>query len=403
MEQTITEKTQLNISRPGISNGMVILMAITCGLVVANIYYNQPLLVQIAATFRLTTNQVSIIATITQVGYTLGLLFVVPLGDKAERRKLILVKTFGAAVCMMAAAFSANFYMLIAASLFVGIFSAVPQLLLPMAATMAPAASRGKIVGKVMSGLLIGILLSRTLSGFIGAHLGWRAVFLTGGLATAIMLAILSVKLPKNPPTFEGSYASLMKSILTLTKEMPALRQAAFTGFCMFGAFSVFWTTLVFLLEGSPFYFKSDMVGMFGAIGACGALAAPLAGKSADRKGPQFTILLGIAAAILAYVIMGFSGTSLTGLIAGVILLDVGMQVTHISNQSKVFALNPEARSRLNTVYISSSFAGGSLGSLLGARAWSADGWMGVCILGTGMIVLALLANIKGGKITHQY
>ncbi|SHM91166.1 Predicted arabinose efflux permease, MFS family [Chitinophaga jiangningensis] len=398
MEQTITEKRPINITHPGISNGLVMLMAITCGLVVANIYYNQPLLVQIAETFHLTINQVSIIATITQVGYTLGLLFIVPLGDKTERRKLILVKTFGAAICMIAAAFSANFYMLVAASLFVGIFSSVPQLLLPMAATMAPATSRGKIVGKVMSGLLIGILLSRTLSGFIGAHLGWRAVFLIGGLATAGLLAILSVKLPKNPPTFEGSYASLMKSLITLTKEMPTLRQAAITGFCMFGAFSVFWTTLVFLLEGSPFFFKSDMVGMFGVIGACGALAAPLAGKSSDKKGPHFTILLGIIAAIVAYVIMGFSGTSLIGLIAGVILLDVGMQVTHISNQSKVFALNPEARSRLNTVYISSSFAGGSLGSLLGARAWSAYGWPGVCVLGTSIILFAFLINIKKSK-----
>jgi predicted MFS family arabinose efflux permease len=251
-----------------------------------------------------------------------------------------------------------------------------------------------------MSGLLIGILLSRTLSGFIGAHLGWRAVFLAGGIAMIILILILAAKLPQDPPTFNGSYGALMRSLGTLVRELPPLRQAAATGFLMFGAFSVFWTTLVFLLEGPPFHFKSDMVGMFGVIGACGALAAPLAGKSADAKGPQYTIRLGILAGIAAYAIMGFSGASLLALIAGVILLDVGMQVTHISNQSKVFALHPEARSRLNTVYISSSFAGGSLGSLLGARAWSAYGWTGVCLLGASMIALAFIINLKQRK--HQ-
>ncbi|RAJ87906.1 putative MFS family arabinose efflux permease [Chitinophaga dinghuensis] len=378
-----------------ISKGLVMLMAITCGLVVANIYYNQPLLVQIAETFHLSAGQVSIIATITQVGYTLGLLFIVPLGDKTERRKLILIKIAGAAVCMFLAAAAVNFPMLIAASLLIGFFSAVPQLLLPMAATLAPEESRGRIVGKVMSGLLIGILLSRTLSGFIGAHLGWRTVFITGGISMVILMFILAAKLPKNPPSFMGSYASLMKSLVTLIRELPSLRQAAFTGFCMFGAFSVFWTTLVFLLEGSPFFFKSDMVGLFGIIGACGALAAPIAGKSTDNKGPHFTIRLGIIAALAAYLIMGFSAASLLGLIAGVILLDVGMQVTHISNQSKVFALRPEARSRLNTVYISSSFAGGSVGSLLGAIAWGEGGWIAVCLLGAAFILTAFIINIK--------
>ncbi|MBC9932349.1 MFS transporter [Chitinophaga qingshengii] len=378
-----------------ITNALVVLMAVTCGMVVANIYYNQPLLLMMAGTFGVSHEKVSIIATITQVGYTLGLLFVVPLGDKTERRKLILWKLAGATVCMWLAAASVHYYMMVAASLFIGFFSAVPQLLLPMAATLAPDESRGKVVGKVMSGLLIGILLSRTLSGIIGAHLGWRAVFLSGGVMMAILLAVLYRMLPADPPSFAGSYGSLMKSLVSLVKTYPPLRQAAFTSFLTFGAFSVFWTTLVFLLEGGPFFYKSDMVGLFGLIGACGALAAPAAGKSADSRGPQFTLRLGILAMLVAFVIMGFSSASLIGLIAGVILLDIGQQVAHISNQSKVFSLLPEARSRLNTVYMTSAFSGGALGSLLGAQVWSHWQWTGVSFLGGTFVLAALLMNLQ--------
>ncbi|HYK76002.1 MAG TPA: MFS transporter [Daejeonella sp.] len=378
-----------------LSSTLVLLMAATCGLVVANIYYNQPLLLQMAETFGVSEKQISVVATITQVGYTLGLLFIVPLGDKAERRKLILIKLACASICMLLAALSPNYYTMVAASLFSGFFSAVPQLLLPMAATMAPDAQRGKIVGKVMSGLLIGILLSRTLSGFIGAHAGWRAVFFVGAAVMVLLLFLLAIKLPLHPPSFEGSYNNLMRSLGTLIKQFPSLRQSALTGFFMFGAFSTFWTTFVFLLEGAPFFYKSDMVGLFGLIGACGALAAPLAGKSVDKKGPKFTIKLGIVIALISFAVMGFSATSIAGLILGVILLDVGMQVAHISNQSKIFALLPEARSRINTVYMTSAFAGGSMGSLLAALVWSQYQWVGVCLLGAGFILSALLTNLR--------
>lgn len=385
--------------KDGLMNStLVLLMAVTCGMVVANIYYNQPLLLMIAETFRVSEEKVSVIATITQVGYTLGLFFVVPLGDKTERRKLILWKLAGAVGSMLMAAVAVNYYMMVAASLLIGFFSAVPQLLLPMAATLAPDEARGKIVGKVMSGLLIGILLSRTLSGLIGAHLGWRAVFLIGAVIMIILLMVLYRKLPLDPPVFTGSYGSLMQSLFSLVKNFPPLRQAAMTSFLMFGAFSIFWTTLVFLLEGAPFFYKSDAVGMFGLIGACGALAAPMAGKSADRKGPQFAIRLGIIATLVSFVIMGVSAASLAGLIAGVILLDIGMQVTHISNQSKVFALLPAARSRLNTVYMSSAFSGGAIGSLLGAQVWSHWHWTGVCFLGGTFVMIALLLNLLQQK-----
>ncbi|UOQ74246.1 MFS transporter [Hymenobacter cellulosilyticus] len=378
---------------PALTPGLVWLMAIACGLVVANIYYNQPLLADIGRTFQLTDSQASLVATLTQVGYTLGLFFVVPLGDKLERKRLILLLLLFSAGAMAAAALAPSFLLLIGASLLIGIFSAVPQLLVPMAAHLASDAERGRVVGKIMSGLLIGILASRTLSGYIGAHGGWRLVF---GIGSGVMLAlavVLAVKLPKDQPDFEGTYGSLMKSLATLTRTLPVLRKSALTGAFLFASFSVFWTTLVFFLEGSPYFYKSDVAGFFGLIGALGALAAPLAGKSADTRGPAYAINIGILMALAAYLVLAFGGYHLVGLIVGVIVLDIGVQATHISNQSRIFSLVPEARSRLNTIYMTLYFIGGSVGSLVGGVAWHHYQWPGVCGVGLAFVAAAWLVN----------
>jgi len=380
------------------SNGLVWLMAIACGLVVANIYYNQPLLAEIGRTFGLADSSVSLVATATQIGYTLGLLFVVPLGDKLERKRLIIIELVLAAVVMGVAAWAPSFAVLLVASVWIGIFSAVPQLLVPMAANLASNAERGKIVGKVMSGLLIGILLSRTISGYVGAHFGWRSMFGAGSVAMLILVVVLMLRLPKDQPVFKGTYGSLMKSLVTLTREFVPLRRAALVGGFLFASFSVFWTTLVFFLEGSPYFYKSDIVGFFGLVGACGALAAPLAGKMADKRGADYAIGLGILGSLVAFVILGFGGQYLVGLVLGIILLDVGVQSAHISNQSRIFALLPEARSRLNTVYMTAYFIGGSLGSIVGGAAWAAFHWQGVCAVGLGFVLLAYLANRFYGR-----
>ncbi|WP_197076838.1 MFS transporter [Hymenobacter terrenus] len=372
---------------------LVWLMAITCGLVVANIYYNQPLLAAIGRTFHLPDSSASLVATATQVGYTLGMLLVVPLGDKLERKRLIMSMLLGAAGCMALAAWAPSFAVLASASVLLGILSAVPQLLVPMAAHLAPEESRGRIVGRVMSGLLIGILLSRTVSGYVGLHLGWRAMFEIGAGLMVLLVGLLIWKLPTDQPTFTGSYGSLMKSLLTLTREQVPLQRAALVGASLFAAFSVFWTTLTFYLEGAPYHYGSDIAGFFGLIGASGALAAPLAGKTVDTKGPDYTIGLSIGLALVAYAILGFGGTYMAGLVVGVILLDVGVQATHISNQSMVFALVPGARSRLNTVYMTAYFTGGSLGSVLGGLAWTHGGWPGVCLLGASLTGLAYLIS----------
>ena len=384
-----------------ISSSLTTLMAISCGLVVANIYYNQPLLAEIGNSFKVPDSTVSLLATFTQVGYTIGLLFAVPLGDKMERKRLILVMLGLAFLSMLAASLAPSFPVMLITGLFTGIFSAVPQLLLPMAAQLAGDHERGKVVGKVMSGLLIGILLSRTISGYIGAHFGWRIMFGAGATIMVLLSATLWRYLPTSQPGYQGTYASLMRSLVTLTRTLKPLQRSSITGCLMFAAFSVFWTTLVFFLEGAPYHYGSDMVGLFGLIGACGALTAPLTGKSADKRGPQFTIRLGILAVLLSYVLLAAGGHHLWVLVIGVIILDVGMQATHISNQSRIFALIPEARSRINTVYMTSSFIGGSVGSLAGSFAWTKGGWIAVCCTALVFVLISYAINAFGRDGRH--
>ena len=372
---------------------LVWLMAVTCGLVAANLYYNQPLLAAIGRTFHVPDSQASLVATATQVGYTLGMLLLVPLGDMLERKRLLLWLLLGAAACLVLVSRAPTYGVLLGASLLLGGCSAVPQLLLPMAAHLSAEADRGRIVGRIMSGLLIGILLSRTVSGYVGAHLGWRAVFAGAAGLMLALAALLAWRLPRDQPSFQGTYASLLKSLLTLGRELPALRRAALVGGGVFAAFSVFWTALTFYLEGPAYHYGSDVVGFFGLVGALGALAAPLAGGLADRRGPRTAITVGLGLALTSYLVLGVGGGYLAGLVVGVTLLDVGVQSAHIANQTLVFALRPEARSRLNTVYMTGYFTGGSLGSIAGGLAWTHLGWSGVCAAGAAFTLLALAAH----------
>ena len=368
-------------------------MAVGSGLAVANNYYAQPLLADMGHYFGVSDRRMGLVAMLSQVGYATGLLLFVPLGDRLERRSFILVMLGAVTVALLGVAAAPSFAWLAAASLAVGITTITPQLLVPFAAHLAGPTERGRVVGTVMSGLLIGILAARTVSGLVGEYAGWRAMY---GLAAAVMIALaLALKklLPRSQPEHSGmSYFGLLRSIGGLLRDEPILRQSCLFGAMSFGAFSAFWSTLAFHLARPPFGYPSGVVGLFGLVGIVGALAAPLAGRSADRRSPRWGIGAGLACVLLAYVVLYGAGGTLWGLVLGVILLDLGAQSAHISNQSRIYAIRPEARSRMNTAYMVASFVGGAAGSYGGAWGWGLAGWQGVCIVGLGMTTLGLLA-----------
>jgi len=367
-------------------------MAICTGLIVANIYYCQPLLVLIAKSFAIPASEGGRIAFLTQLGYALGLLFFVPLGDKVERRGQIVWMAAAAVGALVLAASAPSLLVLEIASVLIGATCVIPQLILPMAAHLASPARTGKVIGSVMSGLLIGILLSRTLSGFVGAWLGWRGMFWLAAGITFSLLLIIQLSFPLSKPGFTGSYRSLMRSLLTLAREQPVLREAAAINALGFSTFGMFWTTMVLHLSGAPFHFGSGLIGLIGLFGlaaAAGALAAPLVGGSADKRNPRITIGYGLGLLLVSWVLFYVWADTVPGMIAGIVLLDLAMQCIHVSNQSRVYALIPAARNRLNTVYMTVSFVGTSLGSAIGLFAWEKGGWSGICLTGALLTLAA--------------
>ena len=368
---------------------LLLLLAIIAGVSVASIYYNQPLLADFRQSFPTGAAWIGAVPAATQLGYASGMLLLAPLGDRFDRRRLILLQIAGVCVALFAAATAPTLAVLIGASLAIGVLSTIAQQAVPFAAELAPPEARGHAVGTVMSGLLIGILLARTAAGFIGQYFGWRAVF-GASIVVLLGLAIIVVlKLPRSRPTSTLSYGKLLVSMWHLTVELRGLREAAATGAFLFGAFSMFWTVLALLLAGEPFHLGPQAAGLFGIVGAAGALVAPLAGRSADKRGPRAVITLALVLVLLAFAIFSFSGKSLVGLAIGVIVLDVGVQAAQISNQSRIYALRPEARSRVNTVYLVAYFIGGAVGSAVGAATWHVFGWLGVCAAGAAFTALA--------------
>jgi predicted MFS family arabinose efflux permease len=369
---------------------LLFLLAAACAATVANLYYIQPLLSQVAETFAVSEATAGMAVTATQTGYALGLLFFVPLGDRIEGRGLIVKMTLIAGVFLLAVGFSPSLPFLLVFSCALGAATIVPQLIVPMTAHISAPEDRGGNIGTVMSGLLIGILLSRVLSGFLGAAFGWRFVF---HLMAAVMLALallLRFLLPPCPARTKEPYRKLLASLRTLVKTQPVLREASINGALMFGAFSAFWTSLIFLLRTPVFGMGSREAGLFGLAGIGGALIAPIVGRLADRRGARFTVGIGVLLSSASYLIFFFAGKTLAGLIAGVILLDLGNQSGQVSNQARIQALSDEMRSRINTVFMVSYFVGGAVGSTLSSLLWDLMEWNGVCLAGGGMLILAL-------------
>jgi predicted MFS family arabinose efflux permease len=382
-----------NIDKPHLTSLILWTMTITTGFVVANIYYNQPLLSDIAHTYHINSAKAGQVAVFTQIGYAIGLLFIVPLGDMFERKRLMLIDFIFMVTSLLVAAWAPGITVLLVASLFIGITSVIPQLLIPMAAHLAQPHERGKKIGFIMSGLLVGILASRTLSGFIGQHFGWRAMFFIAAGMMLIIWLLVYLQLPRVEADYNGKYKNLMASLIKIFMDEPALRLASFRGALCFACFSAFWTTLVFLLK-QQFNMGSDVAGAFGVLGVLGAVAAGFMGHLTDKidsyKLSAFTIML----ITVSFVLFILSGNSLIGLGIGVILMDVGVQATHISNQAIIFALNPAARNRINTVYMVSYFIGGSTGTFLATLAWDKYQWPGVCVIGLTLSGIVLIVHL---------
>lgn len=368
----------------------VLLLTTAAGLVVANLYYNQPLLAAVARDFGVPAARVAPAATLTQVGYALGLFAVVPLADVTERRRLLVLLVLASGAALAGAALAGGPAALAAASLVVGVLSVAPQVIVPLAAGLAAPAERGRVVGTVMSGLLIGILLGRVVSGAVGARFGWRAVFWGAAAVMVALAGVLRARLPASRPDTALSYRALLASLPAVARRYPALREAALFGGFAFASFSAFWTTLAFHLAAPPLGLGSAAAGGFGLVGVVGALAASVVGRRTDRGDPRRATGLGLAITLVAWGVLGIWGTSLAGLVAGVILLDLGVQAAHVSNQARIFALDEATRGRINAVYMVVYFTGGALGSAAAALAWARAGWPGVVMVGAGCTVAAL-------------
>lgn len=369
----------------------VILMAFCTGLIVANIYYCQPLVILIAKEFKLAESDAGSITFLTQAGYAIGLFLLVPLGDMFERKKQILVITVLAIVSLLIAGFSHSFFVLEIASVLIGACSIVPQLILPLTASLSDDESRGHNIGIVMSGLLVGILASRAISGTVGDLLGWRAMFLIAAGICTLLVMLMAVRFPTSRPAFTGGYKELMSSMFSYLKTQPVLREASIINFFAFIVIMGFWTTMVLYLSNPPHHFSAYQIGLFGIAGAAGALAAPLVGKLSGGGNPRKNLMIGFILELISVALFYFTGHSVFLFVVGIILIDIGQQAIHVTNQTRIYTLVPEARNRLNTIFMSVSFVGAACGSALGLWLWSLGGWAMFCIGVTSIIILNML------------
>ena len=366
----------------GLSLPLVLIMAAATGLAVASNYFAQPLLPTLAVDLHLSTAQAGGIVTTAQLGYATGLLFIVPLGDLFERRALITLMSVLSAAGLLTVALAPNLTLVLVGTALTGLFSVVAQILVPYAATLASPDQRGKVVGTVMSGLLLGILFARTVAGALTSLGTWRTVYFVGAGAMVGVAFVLRRALPKHHQPVDLSYFRLILSIFALFREEPVLRLRALLGAAAFGTFSVFWTSMAFLLAGPPHRLSPSSIGLFGLVGAAGALAASSAGRLADRGKGHWATGGGLALLLVSWVPLALVGRSMGLFLAGVLLLDFAIQGIHISNQAAIYRIRPEARNRLTAAYMTSYFLGGAAGSLASAAAFSRFGWLGVVVVG---------------------
>ncbi len=377
-------------------------LGLACAVGVSSIYFNQPLLSEMAKTFHSRPEHIGFVAVATQVGYAAGLLTFVPMGDVLERRSLMMRMFAAVSVALLLLAAAPSLFWVILASVLVGLFASVTHIVLPIAPDLVDDRQRGRAIGIVMTGLLMGVLLARTFSGWVSKIHGWRWVFVAAALLNLAFVPLLWRKMPRLPPKEDLRYTDAMISLWTLFRTEPLLREASIVGGLMFASFSCFWTNLAFLLD-THYQLGPGAAGSFGIVGAAGALCATFAGRMADRHGARWVASAGLATLTFSYLLMWAAVRipmstveHVAALVLGVVILDVGAQMTQIANQTRIFGLVASARSRLNTVYMVLYFVGAALGSWLSTLAWAHWGWNGVCVLALGFMALAALRHITG-------
>jgi predicted MFS family arabinose efflux permease len=373
---------------------MVALFAVACGVSAANLYYAQPLLPLISKELGTGSGTTALIITAAQIGYGLGLALIVPLGDMVIRRRLVPGILSVAAVALFTASAAPDIVVLIGAVAVAGLCSVAAQILVPYAATLASDRQRGRVVGTVMSGLLLGILLARTFSGLIAEAAGWRAVYVSAGVLVLVLTVVLARQLPAEGKRESLVYSRLLGSVVHLMRTEPLLRLRSAIGALAFATFNVIWTSLAFLLVAAPYHYSEAVIGLFGLLGAAGALAASFSGRLADRglerwvTGGSLVLILGSMA------LLSLGSSRLWALMVGILLADLGIQAVHIQNQHLIFSIDPAARSRLNTGYMVSYFVGGAIGSATTGLAYGTGGWpavvvLGCCFSGAGLLLWA--------------
>lgn len=380
---------------------LILILSAMAGISVANIYYCQPLLNMIREDTGLSEFEVNLMPVFTQIGYALGLLFIVPLGDLYNRRTTIISSFLAVALSLLVIYFSTSTVMLLCASLITGFCSVSPQVFIPFVSLYAKPDQKERKVGIVLSGLLIGILASRIISGYVGHQLGWRTMYV---IAAAIMgtstLVIMRI-FPNENPTYKGTFASLMLSIHKLTKTYPrSIFYSVRAGFA-FGSMLGLWACLAFRMKEAPFFADSDTVGMLALCGVAGALTASNVGKYIPRHGVERINAIGTCLVIVAWIIMCLFHNSYIGMIAGIIIIDIGMQCIQLSNQSATMRLCPEATSRMNTIYMVIYFIGGSLGTFIAGTMWTICRWYGTVGAGLGLIICSVLVTVLFNKKTR--
>jgi predicted MFS family arabinose efflux permease len=373
-----------------LSRLVVTLLAITAGASAANLWYITPLLNEVADDFGASTAAAGLLVTAVQGGYVVGLALLVPLGDLHERRRLIVRVLLGTAVAAVLCALSPSMAWLGIALILLGLTACVAQIVVPLSSVLAAPQERGQVVGIVMGGLLIGILLARTVSGLIAEVAGWRAVFVFAAVSMVLLAAVLRRALPRVAPTETLTYPALLRSVLTLIEREPVLRQRMVLGACGMACFSMLWTAIAFLLGDPPFHYGEGVIGLFGLFGVVGASVAPLAGRLTDRTNGRAVTTGFLVVLLIGWGLLALGGTRLLPLIAGIVLLDAGVQGAHITNQAAIYALAPELRSRITTAYMVAYFLGGTAGTLLGTFAYDAGGWNAVCGVGAVIMVVAI-------------